>query len=350
MLHRFLALALILGVLASVAVWGCSTIERTEQFYETYPAPAGVRVDVANESGGDVSVTGWGIDYVEVSAEKKTIWGEAELDKVEVKVTSGNGYILIETLVTGKNVRATVDYEIKIPNNAVAGTIETTNGGVTLQGVTGDVVATASNGDISVQGLSGRITATTSNGRIELDTVSGGGVLTTTSGGIVAKKSGDAITATTTNGSIRIEDSKGDVVLNSSNGGITVSRVEGYVRARTSNGRMEITGVTGIVIAETSNNSIEAEVANIRPGGTTMKTANGSIELSVSPALNADVEMKTTSGKISILSAPTSLQIDTFTSNHFEGVLGSGGPDLYIEATNGSIDFYKLEAGGADQT
>ena len=79
------------------------------------------------------------------------------------------------------------------------------------------------------------------------------------------------------------------------------------------------------------------------PDGTTVKTANGSIELSVSPALNADVEMKTTSGQISIISAPSSLHIDTFTPTHFQGVLGSGGPDMYVEATNGSIDFYKLE-------
>jgi DUF4097 and DUF4098 domain-containing protein YvlB len=81
-----------------------------------------------------------------------------------------------------------------------------------------------------------------------------------------------------------------------------------------------------------------------------LKTANGSIEVSISPALNADVEMKTTSGRISIISAPSSLQIETFTPTHFRGVLGSGGPSFYVEATNGSIDFYKLEAGPTSES
>ena len=350
MVRRYVAPVLVLVILASVAVWGCSTMERTEKFYETYSAPAGIRVDVANASGGDVAITAWSIDYVEVSAVKKTIWGESELDKLDIRVTTENDRILIETVVIGKNVRASVDYEIKIPNNAIAGTIETTDGRVALQGVNGNATVTSSNGEISVRGLVGRVTATTSNGRIELDTVSGGGVLTTTNGAIVVKKSGAAITASTTNGGIRIEDSKGDVLLNSSNGGITVIGVDGYVSARTSNGAIGITEVLGIVIAETSNNSIEAEIANVGPAGTRVTTVNGSIEVSVSPALNADIEMKTTSGQISIISAPSSLHIVAFTPAHFQGVLGSGGPDVYIEATNGSIDFYKLEALPASQS
>src|SRR4030042_3874693 len=135
-------------------------MERTEKFYETYPAPAGIRVDVANASGGDVAITGWSIDYVEVSAVKKTIWGAAELDKVDIQVSTENDHILIETVLTGKNVRASVDYEIKMPNNAIAGSIETTDGGVALQGVNGNATVTSSNGEISARGLVGRITAT----------------------------------------------------------------------------------------------------------------------------------------------------------------------------------------------
>jgi DUF4097 and DUF4098 domain-containing protein YvlB len=345
MVHRFLASALVLAVFASVVLSGCSTMERTEEFYETYPAPAGTRVDVDNKSGGDVAITGWNIDYVEVSAVKTTIWGEAELDKVEIQVTSGNTNILIETIVTGKNVRASVDYEIKIPNDSVLSTVRTSNGKAELQGVTGNVTVTASNGGIYVEDLSGRLNATTSNGRIELNGVSGGGELTTSSGGIAVKNSGASVTATTTNGNIEIEDCEGDAVLNASNGGISVRTVNGYVTAKTSNGPIDITGAAGIAIAETSNNRVKAEIASTGPGGTTLKTANGSIEVSVSPALNADVEMKTTSGQISIISAPSSLRIVRADPTYFQGVLGAGGPKIYVETTNSSIDFYKLGAG-----
>ena len=347
MLHRFLAPALVLAVFASVMLSGCSTMEKTEEFYETYPAPAGTRVDVDNASGGNVAITGWNIDYVEVSAVKTTIWGEAELDKVEIRVTSGNTNILIETIVTGKNVRASVDYEIKIPNNSVLGSVRTSNGKAELQGVTGNVTVTASNGGIYVEDLSGRLNATTSNGRIELNGVSGGGELTTSSGGIAVKNSGGSITATTTNGNIEIEDSEGDAVLNASNGGISVRTVDGYITAKTSNGPIDISDATGILIAETSNQSIKAEIANIKAQGTTVKTTNGSIDLHVSPALVADIEMKATSGQISIMSAPSSLYIVRADPTYFQGVLGAGGPKIYVEATNGSIDFHKLEAGQA---
>jgi hypothetical protein len=346
MLKRFLVITLTLVVLVPVTLVGCGLFgENTEVFNETYPAPAGSRVDVDNASGGNVAITGWGIDYVEVYAVEKTSSGQAELEKVEVQVTSRNDSIVIETIVTGKNVKVSVDYEIKVPNSSMLGTVRTSNGKVELQKVTGNVTVAASNGGIYAEDLSGLLTATTSNGRIELNRVSGGGVLTTSSAGIAVKNSGDSITATTTNGKIEIEDSKGDVVLNASNGGIYVKKLDGYVTAKTSNGPIDISDATGILIAETSNQSIKAEIANIKAGGTTVKTTNGSIELYVSPALDADIEMKATSGQISIISAPSGMEIIKSESNYFQGVLGSGGLDIYVETSNGNIDFYKLGAG-----
>lgn len=343
--HRLLVPLLILVVAVSAALGGCGFLdEETEEFNETYPAPAGTRVDVDNDSGGNVAITGWAIDHVEVFATEKTTWGESELEKVEIQVTSREGSILIETIVTGKNVRVSVDYIIKVPNDAIVGTVETSNGRVDLQGVSGNITVTASNGGIYAEDLSGRLTATTSNGRIEVDGVSGGGVLTTSNAGLVVKNSGDSITATTTNGDILVEDSTGDVVLNSSDGAIRVKSLDGYVSAKTSNGAVKITGATGIVTAETSNGSLTAEISNIQPDGTTIKTTNGSIVLYVSPDLDAAIEMKATSGEISV-HPPLELTASSPESDYWLVRLGEGGPKMYVEAVNGDLDLYKLEVG-----
>ena len=341
--HRLLVLLLILVIVVSAALAGCGILdEETEEFEDTFPAPAGTRVDVENDSGGDVAIAAWAIDHVEVFALEKTTWGESELEKVEIQVTTREGSILIESIVTGKNVRVSVDYEIKVPNDALVGTVETSNGRVDLQGLSGNITVTSSNGGIYAEDLSGRLTAITSNGRIEVDGVTGGGVLTSSNAGLVVKNAGDSITATTTNGDIRVEDSTGDVVLNSANGAVTVKGLDGYVSATTDNGDVKITDAKGIVTAETSNGSIDAEIANIKPDGTTIKVTNGSAALRVSPDLNADIEMKATSGEISI-HPPLELTASSPESDSWLARLGEGGPKIYVEAANGDIDLYELE-------
>ena len=345
MFGRFLALSLILLVLAVGALSGCGVLRTdTEEFDQTYTVTAGTKIDISN-TDGDISVTAWDIaGSIEVSAIKSTSWGTAELEQVEIQVDNDTaGTTKIETKVQ-KNARVSVSYAIKVPRNSVLDTVTTAAGKISLDGVSGeDVTITTSDGGIYVKGGSGEITATSSNGKIELDGTSGEATLVTSNGDILVmnKKVGN-ITAATSNGKIEIKDSKGDVTLDSSNGAIYVDNLDGYVlRAKTSNGAIDITRTTGIIMAETSNYNVTAEISNVRDLGTTIKTSRGSIALYLSASLNASLEMKTTSGQIII--HPTTINIGQSDSNYLKGTLGAGGSSIYVETTNGDIEVSKLE-------
>jgi len=343
MLGRFLALSLILLVLAVGALSGCGVLRTdTEKFDKTYTVTAGTKIDISN-TDGDISVTAWDIiDSIEVSATKSTSWGTAELEKVDIHVDTA-GTTKIETKILQKNARVSVSYEIRVPRNSVLDTVTTAAGKISLDGVSGDdVTITTSDGGIYVKGGSGHITATSSNGKIELDGTSGEGTLVTSNGDILVDKTVGNITAATSNGGIEIKDSKGDVTLDSSNGAISVTNLDGYVlRAKTSNGAIDITKTTGIIVAETSNYNVTAEISNVRDAGTIIKTSRGSIKLYLSATLSASIEMKTSSGEISI--HPTTINISQSDSNYLKGTLGNGGSSIYVETTNGDIDVYKLE-------
>lgn len=347
MFRRFLALSLILLVLAVGALSGCGVLRTdTEKFDQTYAVTVGTKIDISN-TDGDINVSAWDIeDHVDVTATKSTSWGTAELDKVDIHVDADTaGVTRIETRILQKNARVSVSYEIRVPRNSVLDTVTTATGKISLDGVSGEnVTITTSNGGIYVNGGSGEITATSSNGKIELDGTSGEGTLVTSNGDILVSKTVGNITATTSNGRIEIKDSKGDVTLDSSNGAISVTNLDGYVvRAKTSNGAINITKTTGIVVAETSNYNVTAEISNVKDPGTTIKTSRGSIELYLSASLNASIEMKTSSGQISLHSGPE-ISTSQFDPNYLKGILGSGGSSIYVETTNGDIDVYKLEA------
>ena len=344
MLGRFLALSLLLLVLAVGALSGCGVLRTdTEKFDQTYTVTVGTKIDISN-TDGDINVSAWDIeDHVEVTATKSTSWGKAELEKVEIHVDTA-GATKIETRILQKNARVSVSYEIRVPRNSVLDTVTTSAGKISLDGVSGeDVTITTSNGGIYVKGGSGEITATSSNGSIELDGTKSEATLVTSNGDVLVSETVGNITATTSNGGIEIKDSKGDVTLDSSNGAIKVTNLDGYVlRAKTSNGAIDITKTTGIIVAQTSNYDVKAEISTVRDAGTIIKTSRGSIELYLSASLNASIEMKTSSGQISLHSTPT-IQTSQFEPNYLKGTLGTGGSSIYVETTNGDIDVYKLE-------
>src|SRR4029079_18362394 len=81
----------------------------------------------------------------------------------------------------------------------------TSNGAITLSGLSGDALARSSNGAIKLMNHDGPADVSTSNGRIELQDVAGAG------------------TASTSNGEISITGARGSVRARSSNGAISVA-------------------------------------------------------------------------------------------------------------------------------
>jgi DUF4097 and DUF4098 domain-containing protein YvlB len=132
-------------------------------------------------------------------------------------------------------------------------------------------------------------------------------ILIPSTAGIDADTSNGAITVTglsgpyildTSNGPIELVGAAGDVRADTSNGSITINGAPNKVLADTSNGNIRIDGATGPVTTDSSNGNIELMLADTNPGPVVADTSNGSIELAVGPAFGGAIIADTSNGKV----------------------------------------------------
>lgn len=266
------------------ATLGAALSKDVERFHETYTVEPGTNVNVYNING-NIEISKWDKDEVEVIAIKSTRAGKDELEKVKIEVKT-NGDMEIRTIYLEKKAKVSVDYEIKVPDIVVVANVENSNGWIELKGTKGPSKLE------------------TSNGRIE------------------------------------VEDAEGDIDANTSNGRIEIEDVSGYIAARTSNGRINITGTAGISRVRTSNGRINVEIHNIKGDEVEIKTSNGSIDVYISTELDADIEMDTSNGIVKL--HDIELADSEVKKTYVEGRLGKGGIRICIDTSNGSINLYKL--------
>jgi len=276
----------VLALITTVALAGCAGLpgpEETEEFNRAVPVEPGSEVVVVNRNGG-VNVSAWEGDYVTVTAVKRTVYGRAELEEVQIEVTEGDP-LRIETVHAGFNPQVRVDYTIRLPSGVVLQRVESSNGPITLAGVrvAGTELAT-SNGPILVDGARG-----------------------------------------------------GDLAASSSNGGIDLRGVEGYVTAKTSNGGVTVEDCAGVLALGTSNGPISAGISATR-GDVTVSSSNGGIALRLAEDLDARVVATTSNGRVTVHDLPLRLSESTGTS--VSGTLGNGGPTVTVTTSNAGIDLF----------
>jgi hypothetical protein len=132
----------------------------------------------------------------------------------------------------------------------------------------------------------------------------------------------------TQNGDVRLENVKG-------------SRIE----ALTTNGGITGRGVTGGIEAQTVNGGITMDLAAIS-GDTRMVTVNGGVVLTVAPDVNADLEATVVNGGVLVQEGLT-LSGDERSRQRVTGRLGSGGPRLVVQTTNGGVRVGPRAASGS---
>jgi Toastrack DUF4097 len=157
----------------------------SEEFHHTYPLSANGEVELSNING-PVHITGWDRNEVKVDAVKYA-HSKQRLDEAKIKVEASGSRVSIETQYPerdhdwsnhGYDNPASVEYTLTVPRNARLAKIELINGGLDIQGVTGQVEASCINGRLVARGLSGRLELSTVNGTLEagLDQVSNSSV------------------------------------------------------------------------------------------------------------------------------------------------------------------------------
>jgi hypothetical protein len=144
---------------------------------------------------------------------------------------------------------------------------------------------------------------------------------------------------TSSNGPIRTRDGAGPARLKTSNGPIHVQDLHGGLDAETSNGPLDLVDVDGEIAAHTSNGPIGLTL----PGGfgrIRAHTSNSSITLRMHGDPSAHVTAHTSNSSIS---SDFELRVQgEFNRNHIDTVIGSGGPLIDLETSNGPIRLQRM--------
>jgi DUF4097 and DUF4098 domain-containing protein YvlB len=258
MTRRLLTLAL----LFAAATAGATTIDRTID--RTFDVRPGARVSVDNVNGR-VTVTSWNQPRVRVVAlqhveshdsalANKTIANlvniNADPNGLHIRTNNPKNEDGFFSWLAGQSVHASVNYEITVPRSMNLD-VETVNGTLAANGVTGALRFSTVNGRITLERCAGEVDASTTNGGIaaELTGMNPGRPvsLSTTNGRITValpRTIAARVDAGTTNGSI-----SSDIPLlasvsskHSLRGTLNGGGNGGEVRLRTTNGSIVIQG------------------------------------------------------------------------------------------------------------
>ena len=305
--RRALLLALVAGATALVGCdyedWGSSDRFK-EDFAQTYPLKPGGTLFLENMNGS-VEVLGWDQDTVDIKGTKYAAT-EDLLKQLKIDMVADANSVRIRTIRPSDRGNCGARYVIHAPKKIVLDRVESSNGSLRIENITGNVRLRTSNGGIRVWSVTGDLDATTSNATVEVGQFNGAANLRTSNGRIKAEGVRGSFEGTTSNGSVDVTltdiDPARPVRLHSSNSSITVT-MENF-----------------------KNNEIRAE------------TSNGSINLRLPSEVNAQVRASTSNGSIN-----TDFETKTTTvgKHRLEGTMGSGGALIDLTTSNGAIRLMK---------
>jgi hypothetical protein len=138
--------------------------------------------------------------------------------------------------------------------------------------------------------------------------------------------------------SVRVQVPMGSGIdARTTNGSVTVRGTHAAAQARTTNGSITLDDVAGRVDVRTTNGTIRAAIsaAADTPDGVQLRTTNGAVHLALPERTSARLELSTTNGSITT-DLPVTVQ-GSVSRRRLSGVLGSGGPEIRVSTTNGSI-------------
>lgn len=298
----------VLIILSVLLTFSFSCIENiptpfVEEFEDSFFVEKEVNLSVDNFNGS-VTISKWNEKKISIYAEKKSLIGKGELNKVKIEVEK-NGEVVIKSVKLTKNPQVAITYDIKVPENVNLKYIYTSNGSIEILDLKGDTDLKSSNGYIKITNHNGNVKASTSNGRIE------------------------------------VKNLFGEAFLNTSNGKIYVDYCEKLYQAETSNGSIGIKKAKEIGQIQTSNGRIEVDVYSLRVGGAKISTSNGSCEIGIKPDININIDAETSNGKIIV--DGLKIKIDVLKDNYLMGKLNNGGDTLLIRTSNANIYLKSIE-------
>lgn len=290
--------ALILSLTAAAMLAGCSSTSSliwdekvTESRSMTTQHVAGGSLYIDTRNGTVEVYADRGVDAVMIEA-KVTAADTSEIDAAKR---------LAETkIIVERDTSRRLTIRPNWPSNPRGG--EGASFNVRLPDADGVTIDT-SNGPVTIHGLSGKLVIDTSNGGVE------------------------------------VVDHNGETIIDTSNGAIEVRGNRGRVVADSSNGRIRILNQRGPVEADTGNAPVEVVLADDQTGPLKIDSSNGSVTVTVGPSFAGTVEFDTSNGGINVMDKAGVIASQVMDkSNGLITLKNSGGASI-IETSNASISF-----------
>jgi hypothetical protein len=137
-----------------------------------------------------------------------------------------------------------------------------------------------------------------------------------------------------------------NMLFKTQNGEVRLENISGArIEATTTNGGITGRSVSGAVNAQTVNGGVTMDLASVT-GDSRLSTVNGGVTLTVAPGVNANIEATVVNGGIQVRDG-FQMAVDEQSRQRVAGRLGSGGPRVVVQTTNGGV---RLGARGAPGT
>ena len=313
---------------------------------------------------GAVSITG-GNGAVTLtdaaSANVTTSFGSVDARNIrgDLSVHDNNGNVEISAIggaaditdsfgnVTFSDVHGRVD--CRTNNGRVAGrsatgssvTIRDSFGNIELEAISGALDAETSNGKISVHDARGNVTLKSSFGAIEASNIPKGIRAVTGNGGIILTDIGGDTYAKTSFGSVSTERVNGNLTVENSNGSVTARTVRGDASVKTSFAGVTMESIGGKITVDNQNGGIAVTATRPTSGcrDISLKTSFSSIRVRIPDGLGYNLTARTSFGRISSELPVTST--GSIGGDSLNGAIGSGGCQLQLTDSNGSIEIAK---------
>ena len=249
--------------------------------HRSYALSAKGVIAVQNASG-DIRVTGWDRDQVELTI-TKTSWSSDDLPRLNVEVASDSDAMSVRAVYPSDCTNCDISLVLRVPRAA-------------------QITADAASGDVAVDTIAGGVRVDTASGDIKLKNVLGLAHLHASSGDITIDGSGAPVDAAASSGDIKASNLQSDINLVASSGDVKAdfSRFDAVhtVRIASNSGSIELDVPRGSgfkVEASTNSGSIESNLQlpiRDRDSGATVSAQVGSGA--------AAAQLRTTSGDINI--------------------------------------------------
>jgi hypothetical protein len=218
-------------------------------------------------------------------------------------ITGGNGTV---SLTDAASANITTSFgNVEARNIRGDLSVRDNNGNVEISGIGGAADVTSSFGNVTFADVHGHVNCATNNGRVKGSSVTGGSVTIRDSfGNIELDAISGALDAETSNGKIFVRDARGSVTLKSSFGAIEASNIPRGIRATTGNGAITLTDIGGETFAKTSFGGVSIDRIS---GNLTVENSNGSV---TARSVKGDASVKTSFAGVTLESIGGRITVD----------------------------------------